>query len=125
MNGASGQYCRVASQQVQRAVGIDGEVGDRIARRPIVRGLRRGMNDDRDVAAVGREHLLHGRFVANVGVDVPVAGQGRFERVARPARAGVVAEEALAHVVVDADDRQALAGEKAAPPPRRSSPPIL
>ncbi len=35
-------------EQIQRAVGVDGEIGLRIARRPIVRRLRRGVNDRGD-----------------------------------------------------------------------------
>jgi hypothetical protein len=69
------------------------------------------MNDDCDVVLVGREHPTHGIFVANVRIDMPVAGQGGFKMIARPARAGVVAKKLPAHVVVDADDRQPFAGK--------------
>ena len=71
------------------------------------------MDDDRDVAAVAREQRAHGAFVADVGIDVRVIAQRRFEMVARPARRGVGTEEARAHVVVDADDAQALGRELA------------
>ena len=39
-------------QQVQRAIGIDGEIRLRIARRPVVRRLRRGMHNGTDCVAV-------------------------------------------------------------------------
>ena len=57
------------------------------------------------------EQRAHGAFVADVGVDVRVIAQRRFELVARPARRGVGAEEARAHVVVDADDVRPLAAK--------------
>ena len=39
-------------EQVERAVGVDREVRVRVARRPVVRGLRGGVDDQLDLAAV-------------------------------------------------------------------------
>src|SRR5690606_6058041 len=59
-------------EQGEGAAGIDREVGLRIARRPVVGGLRGGVDDDRDVLAVAAEDGGHGGLVADVGVHVGV-----------------------------------------------------
>ena len=46
MNGASGAWRRERLEQHERALGVDGEVGDRLARGPVVRRLRRGVDDE-------------------------------------------------------------------------------
>ena len=46
-------------EQIQGAVGIDGEIGLRIARRPIMRRLRGRVHDGGDVAAMLLEQLEH------------------------------------------------------------------
>ena len=124
MNGASGQCRRVASSRIERAVGVDGEIGERLARGPVVRRLGRGVDHERDVAAVAREQPVHGVGVADVGVDVAVAAARRARAAAR--RQAVLPsspKKYAAHVVVDADDVEALAGEEDAPPPSRSARP--
>ena len=47
-------------KQHQCAIGVDGEIGHRVARRPIVRGLRRGMNNQRNVRPVLFNDASHG-----------------------------------------------------------------
>ena len=54
MNGASGQCVARRLEQVEGAVGVDAEVGLRLARRPVVRRLRGGVDDDLDRAARAR-----------------------------------------------------------------------
>jgi hypothetical protein len=99
-------------QRHERTVGIDGKVGDRFLRGPVVRRLRGGMDDQRNVAPVSREHLFHGGRVADVSAHVAVTGHLALEHCPAPCRAAVFAEEVPAHVVVDADDVEPLAGKE-------------
>ena len=96
----------------ERAVRVHGEVHDRIARRPVVRRLRRGVHDEREVAAIRREHLVHRIQVADVRANVRVArAELPLQLLALPRGARLVAEEHAAHVVVDAHDVHAEPGE--------------
>ena len=52
----------------ERAVGVHGEVGDRLARGPVMRGLRRGMDHQRDRSRVGGKDALHGGLIPDVGI---------------------------------------------------------
>src|SRR5207302_1395911 len=72
------------------------------------------------------EDGVNGLVVPDVGVDVAIAiAQAALEALALVAGGRFLAEEALAHVVVDADDVQTLLGEVAgrlrADQPGRSS----
>ena len=59
-------------EQVQRADGVDAEIRVRLARGPVVRRLRGGVDDDFHGTAEFGEHLIHGVVVANVHGFVPV-----------------------------------------------------
>ena len=63
------------------------------------------MDHHGDVACVFAEGRVHGRGVADVGVDMGIAALAA-ERLDLPAGAGLLAEELAAHVVIDADDLQ-------------------
>jgi hypothetical protein len=99
-------------QEDDRARRVDGEVGQRLARGPVVRGLRGRVHDHRDVAAVVREELTDTGLVADVQIGVPVAAHRGFQPLPVPSRATRRSEEVPAHVVVDADDVEALRGEE-------------
>ena len=60
-------------QQVEGAGRVDGEVGVRLARRPVVRRLRGGVDDDRQVARVAGEEFHDAVGVADVELGVPEA----------------------------------------------------
>ena len=92
---------------------VDGEVGGRVVRRPVVRGLRRGMDDDRDLRAELREDGGEPRLVADVHVVVAVAAHLALQRGPLVERARLRPEEDAALVVVDADDLEAEPGELA------------
>jgi hypothetical protein len=99
-------------QHVERADRVDVEVGERLLGRPVVRGLGRGVDDQADVAAQLGEERGQPVPVADVDlvVGVPVADLlGQAVQV--PPGGAVLAEEVAAHVVVDADDVHAEAGE--------------
>jgi hypothetical protein len=108
---------RVAARGLEhreRAHGIHTEVGAGIAGSPVVGRLRRGVDDGGDRARVPREGRHHRVGVADVARDVRVPGPEialKPEAAVGRRRAG--AEELAAHVVVDADDVQALRGETA------------
>ena len=99
-------------QQDQGAVGVDGEVRLRVLRRPVVGRLCRRVDHQGDVLAVPGEHGLDACRVANIDVVVAVGGHGRLEFATAPLGGGVVAEEGPPHVIVDADDVEALAAEE-------------
>ena len=100
-------------EQIEGADGVDAEVRERLASGPIVRRLRGGVDDGRDVGAVVRQHPTHGRGVPDVEVLVTVARPvATLELGPLPRCRGLVAEEALAHVVVDADDLVAARHER-------------
>ena len=73
-NTASGQNCRVASSSVQRADGVDAEIGVRVARGPVVRRLRGGVDHEVDIGAVLRETALDGGSVADIDIVVACTG---------------------------------------------------
>jgi hypothetical protein len=86
-------------QQVQRAGGVDAEIRERLARRPVVRGLRGGVDHQRDRAAVVAEDLGQLAEIAHVGVVVLVVRVQARKPLAVPGGRGLGAEVA-AHVVV-------------------------
>ncbi len=99
-------------QEDKRAGGIDREIHHRIARRPVVRGLRCGMNDHGDVAAIGLEQAFHGAFVTDVGIRMPIAGNAIFKFLTNPRRTRFVAEENAAHVIIDTNNGKAFSCKK-------------
>ncbi len=56
-------------QQVQRPVRVDAEVRLRVGRRPVVRGLRSGVDHELDLACVLGEYPLHAIRVADVDLQ--------------------------------------------------------
>ena len=84
-------------KQDKRAVGIDAEIRQRFARRPVMRGLRGGVNDDRYVAAIAGEDLLDGARLADIGFDMSVEGQILLELLPGPTGAGVWPKKSGAH----------------------------
>jgi len=90
-----------------------------------MRRLCSRVNDHRDILSMAREHVGDGAFVADIGIDVTVARDALLEM--SPGRLGRRrgAEEITPHVVVDADDVQAVLREQAgrlrANEPRRAS----
>ena len=113
MNVAAGACSRVASQKVERAVGVDGEVGVRVRGRPVVRGLRGGVDDQLDRAPVAREERVDPLAVADVHLLPAEVLDLGGETVRGGRGGGLGAEEVGAHVVLDADHVEALLGEEA------------
>ena len=114
MNGASERVLAGVLQHVERADGVHVEVGVRLLGGPVVARLTGGVDHDGDVRAVLLEDLGQPFAVADVDVEVGVrvaelAGQPQQA----PRGRSVLAEEVAAHVVVDADDVEAQAGEMA------------
>ena len=83
--------------------------------KPGVRNARAHLRFERDRPSVRGEQPIHRGLVTDVGVHVAIPLDGVLEPFPSPRRAAVVAEEIAPHVVVDADDVEALAGEE----PRR------
>ncbi len=97
---------------VQRPDGIDVEVGERVASCPVVRRLGGGVDHELDVGAVRPEQVLDRRTVADVEVLVGVGSPSSSSSAAgHPGGRRVVAEEHLAHVVVDTHDLHSETGE--------------
>ena len=97
-------------QKVEGADRVDVEIVVRDRRRLVVRGLRGGV-DDEIRPLFGQQHA-HGGAVANVDDVVPIGRQSR-QQVENDRLGGALrAEEFLPHVVVHADDRPSLAGER-------------
>ena len=99
-------------EQEQGGAGVDVEVGLRLAARPVVGGLARGVDHAADVPAVGGEDAGDRLPVPDVHVVMGVAGQGGLELPALPGRRGLAAEEDGPHVVVDAGDLEAVLREQ-------------
>ena len=68
-------------EQVERAVGVDAEVGLRVARGPVVRGLRGGVDDQLDLAGVLGEDARDAVGVADV--ELERRGTRRARRTSR------------------------------------------
>ena len=95
-------------QQDQGAVGVDGEVGDRLLGRPVVRRLGGGVDDQIDICAVFLEQAVDPLCAADVDIAVAVVLERRFELFPVPPGRPVLAEEILPHIVIDADDIESL-----------------
>ena len=80
----------------------------RNGRGAVMRWLRGGVDDERDVLSEVGENLLDRPLVAHVHGVVPEVLE-RAEQAARvPVGRSVFAEEVFAHVVVNADDIESL-----------------
>lgn len=73
-----------------------------------MRGLGRGVDDQFDVLAAFGEDRVDGLPIANIGVAVSVVIESLLQLLAVPGGGAVLAEEVLAHIVVDADDVEAF-----------------
>ena len=100
-------------EEVERAIGIAGEIGNRLTRGPIVRGLGRGVDDECDLLSVLRKECVDGSIVADIDIAVLVLGQPCLELLAIPGCGPVCAEEVLTHIIVDPDNVEALLVEEA------------
>ena len=99
-------------EQVERAVGVDAEVRLRVLGGPVVRGLGGGVHDQLDVAGVLGEDALDAVGVADVDLLVQeLVRETLLEHLGHAARRRLGAEEARAHVVLEADDGVAALGE--------------
>ena len=99
-------------EQVERAVGVDAEVGLRLLGGPVVRGLGGGVHDQLDLAGVLGEDALDAVGVADVDLLVhELVREPLLEHLGHAARRRLGAEEARAHVVLEADDGVAALGE--------------
>ena len=87
-------------EQVQGADGVDGEIRVRLARGPVMRRLRGGVDDDLDGRTEPGEQRVDRVVVADVHVLVPVI----LERLLQPDAGGrggrLRAKKARPHVVV-------------------------
>ena len=100
-------------QHVERADGVDVEVGERVAHRPVVRRLGRGVDHHRDVPAVPRRRsrpARRGRGCRRRGGCTRRRGRWSAARTFHAVDASAP-KNSLAHVVVDADHVEAEAGE--------------
>src|SRR5215471_20071294 len=70
-------------EQIQRAVGVYGEIGLRIACSPVVRRLRRGMHDYFDGPAVLFEQLHYCGSIPNINMVMFVTANVRKQIVSR------------------------------------------
>ncbi len=99
-------------EQVERAVGVDAEVGVGILRRPVVRRLGRRVHDQLDVGAVLGEQGLDPLAIPDVDLAMGVVRDRRFQVATAPLGRGIIAEELSSHVVVDPDDMEPLRAEE-------------
>ena len=90
-------------QDGQRRHRIDREIDLRRSRGPVVRRLSRRVQHHRDPPAELREQRRHLRIVADVELDMPVAGKVGFKLAPDRQGAGVGPEEFAPRVVVDPD----------------------
>ena len=112
---------RVGAHRFEQAEGrcsVNGEVGHRIARRPVVRRLGCGVQHHADTAPEPAEERVDRRCVADVEIVVAVARVCDFQLGAHRRGAGLGPEEPAPAVVVDPDDVEAERRK----PPRRGRP---
>ena len=98
-------------EQVQGADGVDAEIRVRLARGPVVRRLRGGVNDQGDVLAECFEKIFHRLPVADVEIVVLITRNGGDEFLPVGQSGRFPAEKPLAQVVVNADDLEPFAGK--------------
>ena len=70
--GRAGRMATHGLKKVQRARGIDTEIHVRIPGRPVVRGLRRGVDDRAQIRADLGYECLHQRAVADIEAMMPI-----------------------------------------------------
>src|SRR6516162_9639463 len=99
-------------KQVERAVGVDTEIGLRVARCPVMGGLGSGMNNRTNRASFPAEYRFQQVRVANVAVNVLVFLHLGLQSLPTPCSTCVIAEQDAPHVIVDADNIEAFGGEK-------------
>ena len=98
-------------EQVQGAGGVDAPVGVRVRRRPVVRRLRRGVDDQLDGLAVLLEQAADALLIADVEIGAAKLRVGVEQALRRPGGRCLRAEEPRPHVVLDPDDVEAGADE--------------
>ena len=99
-------------EQVEGAVGVDAEVGLRIARGPVVRGLGGGVDDQLDLRCRARRRSGRPRSRSRMSAFSQRNSGVRGDQPLGHVRGrGLGAEEARPHVVLDADDVEALGDE--------------
>ena len=98
-------------QHVHRADRVDVEIVVRNGRGFIVRRLRGRVDDE--VGPLGGEQIAHALAVANIEIEVAVAGNGIHQIAHHGAGGARRAEELLPHIVIDADDVPTFAGQQA------------
>ena len=112
MKGAVGAVGAGGLEQVEGAVGVDAEVGLRVARGPVVGGLGGGVDDQLDLAGVLAEDPLDRRRASRMSAF----SQRNSECSATSRSVTCEVEDSgpkklRPHVVLDADDVEALADE--------------
>ncbi len=95
-------------QKHQCALGVDAEIGEWLARRPVVARLCGGVDDQLDLASVSFEQPIDRQAITDVQRLVGIAGQVPRHLFGLACGRGGRAEEISAHVVVDADDVEPL-----------------
>ena len=111
MKGAVGAVGAGGLEQVEGAVGVDAEVGLGVAGGPVVGGLGGGVDDQLDLARVLAEDAVDRGTVADVGVLPAELGVLGDQALGHMRGRGLGPEEAGPHVVLDADDVEALGDE--------------
>src|SRR5579883_2044749 len=91
-------------QEVQRAEGVDPEISKRIAGRPVVRGLRGGMNDRFDLGAKFCEKAINAFALADIDREMAVVFELLLEGAPAGHRGCLWPKEFAAHIVVDTGD---------------------
>src|SRR6266851_8817723 len=99
-------------EHVERAVGVYTEIGLRVARCPVVRGLGGGVNNRGNRAPFAAENRLQQFRVANVAIDVFVFLDFGLQSLPAPCGAGIVTEQDAPHIVVDAHNVETYCGEE-------------
>ncbi len=111
--GGEGGELPCRFKQVERSVGVDGEVCVGIASRPVVRRLGRRVNDCSDIPAEFLKQRIDCVGVADIDRAMLVSGDALLKLSPAPVCGSSFAEERLSHVVVDSDNLISLAGKEA------------
>ena len=95
-------------EKIKRTVGVYRKIHVGIPGRPVVRGLRRRMDDRPNPGSVTGENVHDCFHVANVQIAVRISTAFAFQLKAIGNRGGFGSEKAGSHVIVDSDDLEAL-----------------